>query len=165
MNYYNIFLIIIIIDISIFFIEGIIFYTYVKSKVLNVSLLFASFFHNLGETALNNNNIKLSNSILNEQKEIIANQKTSIYTFGFILIFVYVLIIAYYYFVKYYLKKNIDLKYSFIVIGIVSSIIIIIEIATIFSVLLDMADLRDELDQKSKNISLSKLCTIYNCNA
>lgn len=165
MNYYNIFFIIIIIDISIFFIEGIIFYTYVKSKISDVSLLFASFFRNLGKTALNNNNIKLNDSILNEEKEIIEKQKTSIYTFGFILIFFYVLIIAYYYFVKYYLKKNIDLKYSFIVIGIVISIIIIIEIATIFSVLLDMADVRDELEQKGKNISLAKLCTIYNCNS
>lgn len=178
MNYYNIFIIIIIIDLIIYIIENLIFYLYAKPAyatrmndplidlfpLLGISNYTGITFDNYIEKTktLKYNSNLLINYINNEKKIIYTNQKTSIYTFGFSLIFCYICIAIYYYIVVFYLKKQIDIKQSLIVIGIVAFCVLLIEIITIFFVLKKIKGNDNLLRLKINNIALDKLKTIYN---
>jgi len=137
MNYYNVFIIIFIIDIIIFIAEGIVFYTFEKDLLLNEN-------QNQLKGRLSNIRLYINNGITNQQHAILnsnqhdeetyisRNITLSIVYFVVFIVGLFILAGIYIFIITRWLKKNIEYHHSLIVVCIATVFIIIIEISSIF---------------------------------
>lgn len=141
MNYFNIFIIIFIIDVLIYLIECIVFFAYgahlieedfnilLNGKLSNLGSLFNPIFSDTNTKKQNEIYTLSIDAVQNYNKE--QKTKSLLYFFLSILLLA-TIILTYLYIVIKFLNKHIDYKKSAIVIGIVVFFIIIVEIFAIF---------------------------------
>lgn len=133
MNYYNVFIIIFVIDIFILLSEGIVYFTFTKDNFQKEIDNFIS-----GKlTFLSKYKSAITTNIDDEQKFISKNTTLGIVYFVVFIIGLFILAGLYIWIVKKILHKNIDFKSSLIVISIALIFIIVLEVSAIFTTFME----------------------------
>jgi predicted small lipoprotein YifL len=140
MNYYNIFIIIFIIDVVIYVIESMLFYTYIKNlEADSMTTLTACKLTNIGGLYLpdanpNNspaNNTAFRQAILKENDTIMSDQRKSYFNFYISIVVLFLLITIYYFAVTRIMHKEINIKQSCIAAGIAVFFVLLIEMLSV----------------------------------
>jgi hypothetical protein len=149
MNLFNIFIIIFTIDVFIYIVEGIVFFTYARDKMSsNFSTIISeklknlgtNYYPNLKKTNTEKQNEMFKNSVSDENKLITSNQRYAIIyyiisiicLFGLIYIYLYIVIVKY--------NIEINFVYSIYIVVFVIFFIILFEILLITTVLPNYAN-------------------------
>ena len=133
MNYYNVFIIIFIIDVFILLVEGIVYFTFTKANfqkeidnMISGKLSFLSQYKN-----------EIEPNIQSENKYISKQTTLGIVYFSVFIVGLFILAGIYIWVVKKYLHKNIDFKFSLIIVFIALVFIIVLEVSAIFTIFIE----------------------------